>query len=104
SLRYRQLSTYTHFPYTSLFRSFVSNDADQLLAIRTNKFRASKDRNIKKQIFSHNMTAVTHLSEIPKTINRLEIPVIKRWDNTVRSEEHTSELQSRENLVCRLLL
>src|SRR6266511_4821411 len=25
------------------------------------------------------------------------------WD-TVRSEEHTSELQSRENLVCRLLL
>src|SRR5690606_40786734 len=25
-------------------------------------------------------------------------------DETVRSEEHTSELQSRENLVCRLLL
>src|SRR5690606_40436195 len=24
--------------------------------------------------------------------------------NAVRSEEHTSELQSRENLVCRLLL
>src|SRR5690606_40368110 len=27
-----------------------------------------------------------------------------RRDGTVRSEEHTSELQSRENLVCRLLL
>src|SRR5690606_40883264 len=25
-------------------------------------------------------------------------------DHVVRSEEHTSELQSRENLVCRLLL
>src|SRR5690606_41040810 len=25
-------------------------------------------------------------------------------DDVVRSEEHTSELQSRENLVCRLLL
>src|SRR5690606_39533001 len=25
-------------------------------------------------------------------------------DETIRSEEHTSELQSRENLVCRLLL
>src|SRR5690606_40913698 len=25
-------------------------------------------------------------------------------DHTTRSEEHTSELQSRENLVCRLLL
>src|SRR5690606_40807384 len=28
-------------------------------------------------------------------------PELKRWR---RSEEHTSELQSRENLVCRLLL
>src|SRR5690606_6124085 len=27
-----------------------------------------------------------------------------RWGNSLRSEEHTSELQSRENLVCRLLL
>src|SRR5690606_39951144 len=26
------------------------------------------------------------------------------WVNNIRSEEHTSELQSRENLVCRLLL
>src|SRR5690606_40641290 len=26
------------------------------------------------------------------------------WFNQPRSEEHTSELQSRENLVCRLLL
>src|SRR5690606_42022220 len=26
------------------------------------------------------------------------------WMRRVRSEEHTSELQSRENLVCRLLL
>src|SRR6266511_5286875 len=26
------------------------------------------------------------------------------WRMDVRSEEHTSELQSRENLVCRLLL
>src|SRR5690606_42156337 len=36
------------------------------------------------------------------------IPVIERMDYLAyyfnRSEEHTSELQSRENLVCRLLL
>src|SRR5690606_41492815 len=29
---------------------------------------------------------------------------VDRSSDTVRSEEHTSELQSRENLVCRLLL
>src|SRR5690606_42154808 len=28
----------------------------------------------------------------------------QRWRSPDRSEEHTSELQSRENLVCRLLL
>src|SRR5690606_39578430 len=28
----------------------------------------------------------------------------RRWEAQPRSEEHTSELQSRENLVCRLLL
>src|SRR5690606_40403885 len=32
-----------------------------------------------------------------------DVPVGKNGD-TYRSEEHTSELQSRENLVCRLLL
>src|SRR5690606_40478534 len=31
-------------------------------------------------------------------------PTRKRRISPVRSEEHTSELQSRENLVCRLLL
>src|SRR5699024_12407883 len=31
-------------------------------------------------------------------------PVIAVWANYARSEEHTSELQSRFDLVCRLLL
>src|SRR6266511_5227815 len=29
---------------------------------------------------------------------------VMHWPDLERSEEHTSELQSRENLVCRLLL
>src|SRR5690606_40254493 len=38
---------------------------------------------------------------------KFEFPMGSEWvhlDVKVRSEEHTSELQSRENLVCRLLL
>src|SRR5690606_41043030 len=31
-------------------------------------------------------------------------PNLRSLDALIRSEEHTSELQSRENLVCRLLL
>src|SRR5690625_3312535 len=34
----------------------------------------------------------------------LEINVEERWARVQRSEEHTSELQSRGHLVCRLLL
>src|SRR5688572_31681688 len=35
---------------------------------------------------------------------RLELPVAVRVSGNLRSEEHTSELQSQSNLVCRLLL
>src|SRR5207302_6963012 len=34
----------------------------------------------------------------------VKVQVSERLRNLNRSEEHTSELQSRENLVCRLLL
>src|SRR5690625_5671830 len=33
-----------------------------------------------------------------------DLPGVKKDDVVVRSEEHTSELQSRGHLVCRLLL
>src|SRR5690606_40964686 len=39
----------------------------------------------------------------PSTVDKFGIPVL-RFNYKWRSEEHTSELQSRENLVCRLLL
>src|SRR5690606_5568586 len=48
--------------------------------------------------------------EITRVLNSVGVR-FERWptrelpvDATARSEEHTSELQSRENLVCRLLL
>src|SRR5438105_10644677 len=41
-------------------------------------------------------------------IDRLEIDIdsdmLGRWSHAPRSEEHTSELQSRVDIVCRLLL
>src|SRR5690606_39992799 len=40
-----------------------------------------------------------------KPVTESKITLNKEWlDYFSRSEEHTSELQSRENLVCRLLL
>src|SRR5436309_9529838 len=66
----------TLFPYTTLFRSRTSQRVD-LFRLRESS-REGQHHNPRLHI------------DKPSEMNR--------------SEEHTSELQSRENLVCRLLL
>src|SRR5690606_39552899 len=44
------------------------------------------------------------ISRVMERDGMAEAQVRARMDKQMRSEEHTSELQSRENLVCRLLL
>src|SRR5690606_40551852 len=39
-----------------------------------------------------------------RIVSSFENDFLSCWNKNNRSEEHTSELQSRENLVCRLLL
>src|SRR5437773_6458879 len=68
----------TLFPYTTLFRSVVVNDI------------AVKDG-----------TPIAHL--VVEQIRAAGGEAVANTDN-VRSEEHTSELQSHHDLVCRLLL
>ena len=65
----------TLFPYTTLFRSHDDRHADEL------------------------NPRIEHPADGPR--ERDQIAVV---GNAIRSEEHTSELQSRRNLVCRLLL
>src|SRR5256885_8752148 len=72
----------TLFPYTTLFRSM----SDQLRPLPTGANQRNRDQ--------HNQ------QELQEQEQALPQPLPKR----VRSEEHTSELQSPCNLVCRLLL
>src|SRR2546427_7257952 len=64
----------TLFPYTTLFRSF-------------------KDRTGRKLCWVEGIYLTFFICHLGKMSNK-----------TLRSEEHTSELQSQSNLVCRLLL
>src|SRR5690606_41529236 len=83
----------TLFPYTTLFRS---------VDIRCGKFVAAD------VVFPFQLL----VQEVPKLLHTLPAffaPFLDRVHAVFkvaggRSEEHTSELQSRENLVCRLLL
>src|SRR2546429_7403694 len=78
----------TLFPYTTLFRSLLPSDAEggalgfNPPAGAPNPFLMFDD-----DAFGNSAT-----------------DRILMWDFHVRSEEHTSELQSRLHLVCRLLL
>src|SRR5258708_31900106 len=86
----------TLFPYTTLFRSasLMNNDISRLWwVVFLTKIKNAKDPYVlTKEVFSM-LDYTTHL--LPGTQGRNE---------TIRSEEHTSELQSPDHLVCRLLL
>src|SRR5947209_9129138 len=78
----------TLFPYTTLFRSVIVNDPDLPPELAT------------MQDPLGNAVYTTTNANVPgKTVAIFGLGPIG-----LRSEEHTSELQSRQYLVCRLLL
>src|SRR5256885_8106170 len=85
----------TLFPYTTLFRS---NSED--LKISMNALRVGALAVVEKPLATNH---VRHRAMVDHLCTQLalmsEVKVIRQ-----RSEEHTSELQSPCNLVCRLLL
>src|SRR5258707_542456 len=82
----------TLFPYTTLFRS-ISGFSERILSDLL-------------RVFSVNSRPNTWWAALSRTAaERLRGVTEWLWPNgPVRSEEHTSELQSRQYLVCRLLL
>src|SRR3989442_2443677 len=80
----------TLFPYTTLFRSQLLV-SDQEVNSRNVHVHDSPSAHVHVPHF-----AVTHLP-----FGQADKWVTAKWG---RSEEHTSELQSRPHLVCRLLL
>src|SRR5690606_42099763 len=93
------LRMFTYFPYTTLFRSKRNS--------RSQPCKTSPRSGIgNARVFRSSAEAGTHAWAV--TRDMVEPHCKHRAHHTTpgpgRSEEHTSELQSRENLVCRLLL
>src|SRR3712207_8046794 len=86
----------TLFPYTTLFRSFLLGGV-MALVIRAQLFAPGLEIVATKEQYNQLFT-------MHGTIMLLMFatPLFAGFAN--RSEEHTSELQSRQYLVCRLLL
>src|SRR2546427_6474248 len=79
----------TLFPYTTLFRSSHQAIGEPMLVTR------AEGRSLLELDSHPAMEALSALSELPG---------VEGEALQFRSEEHTSELQSQSNLVCRLLL
>src|SRR5260221_5343879 len=83
----------TLFPYTTLFRSWISDAGESLPSgawVTTVTFVSVPQ--------SHSTPKPAGVSQVAVTGCHL------RSGQRSRSEEHTSELQSHSDLVCRLLL
>src|SRR5688572_31388015 len=98
-----RLPRYTLFPYTTLFRSAL----EQWRPPRMPKQKVMGGR--RERVWSANEIAVVlgHLYEPKRDGEQIHAALARyRAGKKVefRSEEHTSELQSQSNLVCRLLL
>src|SRR5690606_39306641 len=89
SLLLRPPPSSTLFPYTTLFRSSPSQCAREKPVLVWGASSSFMKRSSKKNT---------------RVMSKYSSRITIRSGTWKRSEEHTSELQSRENLVCRLLL
>src|SRR5690349_23733426 len=87
----------TLFPYTTLFRSQrVLSSSDHRAEVTAEPVAHQRRRKLWRQLFEV-------AEDLVAQSGRIEWREHARRKVT-RSEEHTSELQSRRDLVCRLLL
>src|SRR5438874_8112770 len=91
----------TLFPYTTLFRSKGKSPELTVSWLRFNKAMFMKENRV------HEVCLKLRGLDLQGEKAAFVRDNVNRWRGQlglVRSEEHTSELQSRRDLVCRLLL
>src|SRR2546430_10282970 len=92
----------TLFPYTTLFRSYFVEDVGRHNAVDAIAGMMWLDRVEGSDKIFYTTGRLT--SEMVIKAAQMKIPFLVSRSGLTRSEEHTSELQSQSNLVCRLLL
>src|SRR3712207_8823063 len=90
----------TLFPYTTLFRSHLrTGERIGVDLVALSFVRRAEEVSALRE---HTRLPLIAKIEKPQAVDRIED--IVRASDCLRSEEHTSELQSRQYLLCRLLL
>src|SRR5690606_41892778 len=95
---------------TQSFPTRRSSDLNvQLGVLYLTKLKVRYNNNIEEAIYAYNLGPYLYDKRkqtgevLPRKYYQKVMKKYQELTNKYRSEEHTSELQSRENLVCRLL-
>src|SRR3712207_9394409 len=94
----------TLFPYTTLFRSFLEGQEKEIL-VRLILEQAMEDERLLGRLMmwaARSRSEGLDLATFRRAIDDAFNPGDLLDRGSIRSEEHTSELQSRQYLVCRL--
>src|SRR3712207_9448087 len=103
----------TLFPYTTLFRSFgIARALDSAHSTSTDSYLGTATYSSPEQLQGEKVTPKSDVYSLGATLYHAATggppftggPLEVASQQLARSEEHTSELQSRQYLVCRLLL
>src|SRR3712207_6880427 len=93
----------TLFPYTTLFRSFDHEVVLHPLEAELLQLARLVRQDLWKSCRGLRPSLLLPLADV-RGCGRLPPLLLRFLVSSLRSEEHTSELQSRQYLVCRLLL
>src|SRR3712207_9146892 len=90
-------------PYTTLFRSVIKRDSSREYFDKSKIINGLVKACQKRPVSRVQIDSIA--DEIEKKMSNDMLTEVKsEYIGELRSEEHTSELQSRQYLVCRLLL
>lgn len=87
-------------PIYILFKNdmvFVGSDIEQLTAINENRFKGSRNAQVKKDLVTNPFNFVVHMSALPEVIKQLEIPVTPTWDKTLQDLAGYGDLQIKSS-------
>src|SRR5690625_5414095 len=100
----RTKTTHIFYPYTTLFRSHVSDKLQKLIFDQKAEGLIAKRKKSTYQSGKehHSWFKIKNWRHINGILHAYNV-ANDYFSISVRSEEHTSELQSRVQLVCRLL-
>src|SRR5699024_11630070 len=95
---------------------YLENESEKILAVKNNSIKdeerrfklinttiLNKDSILSYSLKENNIDLFNSINQASNNFENLKDKVLKALNN-LRSEEHTSELQSRFDLLCRLLL